>query len=122
MVYVAPPADLRLGQPRFRYLQPVYTRSEGPEEGALQAPRYFCCIAHVSCTFIRHTSYIPNVVYFIAAQPPLCFQAVLQATEQATQGAGKKANQNGLLHPQYCESVYRSLRRPTRTVEVPYTI
>lgn len=48
----------------------------------------------------------------------LCFQAVLQATEQATQGSGKKANQNGLLHPQYCESVYRSLRRPTRTIEV----
>ncbi|KAA6429562.1 MAG: chloroplast 1-hydroxy-2-methyl-2-(E)-butenyl-4-diphosphate synthase precursor [Trebouxia sp. A1-2] len=45
-------------------------------------------------------------------------QAVLQATEQATQGSGKKASQNGLLHPQYCESVYKSLRRPTRTIEV----
>ncbi|KAL3136509.1 hypothetical protein ABBQ38_005759 [Trebouxia sp. C0009 RCD-2024] len=45
-------------------------------------------------------------------------KAVLQATEQATQGNGKKAHQNGLLHPQYCESVYRSLRRPTRTVEI----
>lgn len=45
-------------------------------------------------------------------------QAVLQATEQATQGSGKKASSNGLLHPQYCESVYKSLRRPTRTIEV----
>ncbi len=45
-------------------------------------------------------------------------QAVLQATEQATQGSGKKASQNGLLHPQYCESVYKSIRRPTRTIEV----
>ncbi len=42
----------------------------------------------------------------------------MQATEQATQGSGKKASQNGLLHPQYCESVYKSLRRPTRTIEV----
>ena len=51
----------------------------------------------------------------------ICLQAVLQATEQATQGAGKLAGQNGLLHPQYCESVYKSLRRPTRTIEVSNT-
>ena len=50
--------------------------------------------------------------------PVTLLQAVLQATEQATQGSGKKASQNGLLHPQYCESVYKSLRRPTRTIEV----
>ena len=54
-------------------------------------------------------------------------QAALQATQQATDGPRRKTDPDsrvengtgsGLLLPKYCEAVYKSLRRPTRTINV----
>ena len=54
-------------------------------------------------------------------------QAALQATQQATDGPRRKTDPNSstengtsssLLLPKYCEAIYKSLRRPTRTINV----
>ena len=81
---------------------------------------YRQCVLGMSSTALcnageRDTAYVEPLTEVVLHA---LLQAVLQATEQATKGSGKQARQNGLLPPQYCESVYRSLRRPTRTIEV----
>ena len=76
-------------------------------------PAWTCCHGRGSKPGSLHCNVVP--------------QAALQATQQATDGPRRKTDPDssaengtgtGLLLPKYCEAVYKSLRRPTRTINV----